>query len=136
MSPTKKTLLFTGALALSPLTNLGITPALAQAPTPPPSVAVVAPPALPVPRNPAPMLAPRPLATVNTAPATGPAPSSAYWGQPPAPKKPNALHRFLNRVGGWMDGDDDTTSRPVYRDPTTGRTNRVGSEPWLKMLDK
>ncbi len=71
---------------------------------------------------------------VASAPGVKPADSS-YWGpkSPPAPKRRQTLvRRFYN----WVVGPEDTISNEeglkVYRDPATGRTNTLGSKPWME----
>ena len=74
---------------------------------------------------------------VRTAVTTGPGVKAAgsYWGAtpPPAPKRRQTLVR---RFYQWVVGPDDTISHEeglkVYRDPTTGRTNTLGSKPWME----
>ena len=62
---------------------------------------------------------------------------AAYWGPAPpvAPKrKPTAVGRFFDRIGNFIGVNEDMGTIPVYRDPTTGRTNTGVSKPWMKRL--
>jgi hypothetical protein len=60
---------------------------------------------------------------------------SSYWGaaKPTQPKKkPSALRRFFNRFGGGSDENyDPEQGVKVTRDMATGRTNVLGSKPWM-----
>lgn len=61
--------------------------------------------------------------------------TSSYWGSKPttsAPtnSKPSAWQRFKNRFTS-SESKGQGKETPVYRDPTTGRTNLTLSKPWM-----
>lgn len=86
--------------------------------------------AQPRPMAPAMATAPRPATS-----APPPVQASSYWGpaKPEPPKrKPSALRRFWIRFTGRDEENyDPEQGVKVTRDMATGRTNILGSKPWM-----
>ncbi|MFO0953463.1 MAG: hypothetical protein U0835_20395 [Isosphaeraceae bacterium] len=52
-------------------------------------------------------------------------------GPTPPPSRPSARERLRTLLGLIRPGSPEA-GRPIYVDPTTGRTDGAGSKPWLR----
>jgi len=84
----------------------------------------------------APASAMSPTSPMTSAP-TPPLPSTSppNWGTVAATepvKKPSAMRRFFSFIlHGGSTRESEAESRPIHRDPTTGRTDLQNARPWL-----